>query len=215
MSDTDSFIDEVTEEVRRDRLFMVLRRYGWIGIVVVIAIVVGAAWREYARAQNDAAAQALGDAITTALQEDDPSARAAALGEVKSDQPIARALAGMAESGALLDEGKSEQAAEVLNSIAADGDLPQIYRDVAAFKALTVSSEGLTLDERRIRYEALAKPGAPLNLLAQEQLALLDVEAENIDAALARLQDIVQSAEISRDMQERVNQLIVALGGAI
>ena len=29
MSDTDSFIDEVTEEVRRDALFAQFRRYGW------------------------------------------------------------------------------------------------------------------------------------------------------------------------------------------
>jgi hypothetical protein len=32
MSDTDSFIDEVTEEVRRDRMFFMLKRYGWIAV---------------------------------------------------------------------------------------------------------------------------------------------------------------------------------------
>ena len=43
MSETDSFIDEVNEEVRRDRLYAALRRYGWIAIVAVLAIVGGAA----------------------------------------------------------------------------------------------------------------------------------------------------------------------------
>ena len=33
MSNPDSFIDEVTEEVRRDRLFAVFRKYGWIGVL--------------------------------------------------------------------------------------------------------------------------------------------------------------------------------------
>lgn len=215
MSDTDSFIDEVTEEVRRDRLFLLLRRYGWVGIVVVVGIVGGAAWREYTRAQDDASAQALGDAMTAALQLDEPEARAAALAAVESGQPTARALVRMAEAGALIEEGKTTQAAKLLNSITTDADVPQIYRDVAAFKALAQSRESLSLDERRIQYEALAKPGAPLNLLAQEQLALLDIEAGEAGAAVTRLQEIAQSAEISRDMRERVNQMIIALGGAV
>ena len=46
MSDTDSFIDEVTEEVRRDRLFLLLRRWGWVGVLAVILIVGGAAFNE-------------------------------------------------------------------------------------------------------------------------------------------------------------------------
>ena len=39
MSDTDSFIDEVNEEVRRDRFYGLLRRYGWIAVVAVVGVV--------------------------------------------------------------------------------------------------------------------------------------------------------------------------------
>jgi fermentation-respiration switch protein FrsA (DUF1100 family) len=42
VSDTDSFIDEVTEEVRRDRLFGLMKRYGWIAALAVLLIVGGA-----------------------------------------------------------------------------------------------------------------------------------------------------------------------------
>ena len=52
MSDSDSFIDEVTEEVRRDRLFGYFRRYGWIAAVVIVVVVGGAAWNEYQKAQS-------------------------------------------------------------------------------------------------------------------------------------------------------------------
>jgi hypothetical protein len=44
VSNPDSFIDEVTEEVRRDRLFGLFRKYGWIGLVVILGIVGGTAW---------------------------------------------------------------------------------------------------------------------------------------------------------------------------
>ena len=39
MSDTDSFIDEVTEEVKRDRLFATMRKYGWIAVLIVLLLV--------------------------------------------------------------------------------------------------------------------------------------------------------------------------------
>ena len=41
VSESDSFIDEVTEEVRRDKLFAVFRKYAWIGVLAVAAIVGG------------------------------------------------------------------------------------------------------------------------------------------------------------------------------
>jgi len=41
LSNPDSFIDEVTEEVRRDRLFRLFRKYGWIGVVIILGLVGG------------------------------------------------------------------------------------------------------------------------------------------------------------------------------
>ena len=85
MSNTDSFIDEVNEEVRRDKLYGYLRRYGWIAVLVILVIVGGAAFNEYRKSQAEAKAQALGDAMLAALSNDEPTDRAAALAEVRSD----------------------------------------------------------------------------------------------------------------------------------
>ena len=51
MSNPDSFIDEVTEAVRRDRLFAMFRKYGWIGAVLVLGVVGGSAWIEWSKAR--------------------------------------------------------------------------------------------------------------------------------------------------------------------
>lgn len=215
MSDTDSFIDEVTEEVRRDRLFLFLRRYGWIGVAAVLLIVGGATWREFQRADELAKAQALGDDISAALENNSAEGRAAALAEVQASGAAAEAIVRMAEAGALVEAGDLAAAAELLKTLAANGDLDPVYRDLAAFKALGLQSESLSADERRIAYEALARPGAPLYLLAQEQLALLDIEVGDRDGALTRLREISLSAGVSRDLQDRARQVIVALGGSL
>ncbi|ANP35341.1 hypothetical protein JL2886_00409 [Phaeobacter gallaeciensis] len=213
MSDTDSFIEEVTEEVRRDRLFLMLKRYGWIGGLAVVVIVGGAAYREYNKAQELAAAQALGDGMIAALAADEPADRAEALAQVAAGSETGAAVAKMMRAGALAEAEDTETAVAVLSEVATDGELPLVYRHIASFKALALQAETLSLEERRLQYEALAQPGAPLSLLASEQLALLDIEAGETEAAIARLQAITADATVSRDLQDRATQVIVALGG--
>lgn len=212
MSDSDSFIEEVTEEVRRDRLFLMFRRYGWIAVALIVIIVAGAAWKEYSKAQNRAAAETLGDGIIAALAANDPAARAAALSEVEVDTPGGEAVVNFLIAAAEVNSGDTAQAVTRLNQIATNGDLPEIYRQIASFKALTMQGDSLSVTERRVQFEALAQPGAPLRLLAQEQLALIDVSEDEVDVAVVRLQAILDDAEVTTDLQQRVSQLMVALG---
>lgn len=213
MSDTDSFIDEVTEEVRRDRLFLLFKRYGWIAAVAVVAIVGGAAYNEYTKNQDRAAAETLGDDILAALSQDDPAARATELEKITAGTQGGEAVLDFLTAAAQVNSDQTEDAVAALGEISLDGDLPQIYRQIASFKALILQTDTLPAKDRRLQFEALAQPGSPLRLLAQEQLALIDISEGQADAALKRLQAILQDAEISSDLQQRVSQVIVALGG--
>ncbi|MFV0515637.1 MAG: hypothetical protein ACK5MY_18650 [Jhaorihella sp.] len=213
MSDIDHFIEEVTEEVRRDRLFVLYKRYGWIAALVVVLLVGGAAFNEYRKAQAVARAQQLGDDLIAALAKDDAAARAAALIGVGAETPGAAAVVQLAQAAALANSGQTDAAVVALETVAANGDVAEIYRQIAAFKALTLQTGSLSANDRRLRFEALAQPGAPLRLLAEEQLALIDISEGETAAALSRLQAILQDAETGRDLQQRASQLIVALGG--
>ncbi len=215
MSDTDSFIDEVTEEVRRDRLFVMLKRYGWIGGLAVVLIVGGAAFSEYNKAKDLAAAQTLGDEMIAALSSDEGQPRAEALNEISAKTPGGAAVLAMLQAGALADAGQPEEAVARLQRVALDGDLPLIYRHFASFKALGLQQDSLSIAERRLQFDALAQPGAPLALLAAEQIALLDIEDGNAEAAIDRLKAIVEDAGVTADLKERATQVIVALGGAL
>ena len=213
MSDTDSFIDEVNEEVRRDRMFVLLKRYGWIAVVGILMIVGGAAWSEYKKAQVTAQAETLGDDIIAALASNETVERATELSEISAQTPGGAAIVQFMVSAAQANSEQTEAAIAGLNSISSNMELPDIYRQIATFKALTLQTESLSSDELRQQFEALAEPGAPLRLLAKEQLALVDIADGQVDAAIAILQDILQDAESARDLQQRVSQVIVALGG--
>lgn len=209
VSDTDSFINEVTEEVRREKLFGYLRRYGWIGVAGVLLLVGGAAFNEYSNAQARNAAQATGDALLAALSENDPAVRAQALEAVPADGSAA-AVTLLLRAATQLEAGAVDAARATLNALAVDPDAPQMYRDLAAFKAAILPSDDVAA--RKSTLEALAAPGMPFSLLAQEQLAYLALTEGDRDAAVAQLRRIEEDASVTRSLRERVQTLMVALG---
>ncbi len=215
MSNPESFIEEVTEEVRRDRVFKLMKRYGWVAVLVVLGIVGGTAWREYQNATQSAEAQAFGDGILTALETEDSAARVSALEGLTTSGPDAKAVLDMLIAAEQGSEGDDAAAIARLQAVSNDSNVPTIYRQIASYKALARSAEVLSVEERRIGFEALAIAGQPLRLLAEEQLALLEIEIGNKEAALTRLQALIVDSEVTTGLRRRASQLIVALGGAV
>ena len=213
MSNVDSFVEEVNEEVRRDRLYGYLRRYGWIAVVAILVIVGGAAFTEYRKAQDRAEAEALGDAMLAALSANDSAGRAEALETISAETPTSAAVLRMMTAAEEVNAGNTDAAIATLNTIATDGEVPEIYRQLAQFKAVTLQGTDAPAADRRQALEAMAQPGNPFRLLAIEQLALIDIETGDPQAAIERYQSILSDAEITADLQQRALQVIVALGG--
>ncbi len=214
MSDTDSFIDEVSEEVRRDKLFGMMRRYSWIAVVGVVAIVGGASWNEYQKAQTSASAQATGDALLNALDADESANRVTALQAATLEASESEVVRQYLLSAEQANSGDAAAASATLDAfLKAAPETSQIYRDVAELKSLMLGADAIPADERRTRLEFMAQPGQALALLASEQLALIDVTEGNTDAAVERLQAIILDASVTAGLRQRAPQLIVALGG--
>ena len=210
MSDTDSFIDEVTEEVRRDRMFNLLRRYGWIAVVAVLLLVGGAAWNEWRLSQQRAQSEALGDAIVSALQLETAAERATALQKIETAE--APAIVQLLSAAELAGDDRGGEAIAQLAAVQSNGTLPLIYRHIAEFKALVIEDDGQSAEKRRTGFESLIASGSALRVLAEEQLALLDIAANDVDGALVRLQRLLEDSEITPGVRRRVTQLITALG---
>ena len=209
MSDSESFINEVTEEVRREKLFGYLRRYGWIGVAAVLLLVGGAAWNEYRNAQARDAAQATGDALMAALEESDPAARAAAISGIEAEGAAA-AVTLLLQASTQEEAGDIAAASETLGAIAENADVPEMYRELASFKKAMLPTEDI--NSRRSQLQTLSQPGEPFRLLALEQLAYLALTEGDNDAALDLLRQIEEDASVTRGLRERVQSLMVAMG---
>lgn len=210
MSNPESFIDEVTEEVRRDKLFGFFRRYGWIAVLVVLVVVGGAAWREYRLVNHSNNSEVFGDALLAAVDQNDPATRLSDLAVI--DAPGQRsAILGLLMAGDPASDRTAALAA--LESVAADSSLPPSYRDLAVLRRVILLGPDLSIADRKALLDPIAVAGRPYRVLAQEQQAMLLAEGGDNTGAIAALEALRQDQEATPALRARVEQVIVALGG--
>jgi hypothetical protein len=212
MSNTDSFVDEVTDAVRRDRLFATFRKYGWIGVVLVVLIVGGAAYNEWLKSRAQTRAETFGDAALAALEKTDPAERLAALTAIPVDKDQ-KAIQALLVSGSA--DGDKAASLAALDALIADGTQPEVYRDLAVLRRVGLAGTDQSLADRRSALMGVAVPGRPFRTLAEEQLAYLLIEEGKKDEALTALTALIQDQESPAGMRRRLGAMIVALGGTL
>lgn len=210
MSNPDSFIEEVTEEVRRDKLFRLFRKYGWIAIALVLGIVGGTAVNEVLKSRQTARAEAFGDAILEALDQGGSAERRAALAGVAADGEQATLMALILGSDPAEDRAATLAA---LDGLIADANALPVYRDLAVLRRAILAGADTPLADRRTALEGIAAAGRPYRVLAAEQLAYLLIEEGKMEAAITALQALIDDQEASGGLKGRASQMITALGG--
>ena len=212
MSNPDSFIEEVTEAVRRDRLFAVFRKFGWVAAVLILGVVGGTAWTEWSKSRADARAEAFGDAVTDALDHGTPAERREALLAIPTDGAQTAFLQLILASDP--DEDRAATLA-ALDKVAADTAIAPIYRDLAVLRHVLVAGKDVALADRRAALQGIAGAGRPFRPLAEELLAYLLVEEGKPDEAIAAMTALMQDQEASGAMRARLGQVVTALGGTL
>ena len=212
MSDTDSFLQEVSEELRRDRLYKNLRKYGWIAILLVILIVGAATYREYLKSQAATEAQLFGTSIIDALNEKNAVDRISKLQKINVPSENAKAILAMLLSAETNGNNSLGLENSTLSDITQSLSIDDHYRDLLNFKILLGSAETMNLDERRTAFEVLSKPGNPFRLLADEQMVLIEIELGNTDKAIEKISQILLDAELTAGLRNRATQMMIALG---
>lgn len=209
----DSFIDEVTEDLRRDRLFLLMRRYGWIVVLAIVLVVAATAWREWSQARAMQQARQFGDGLLAAEATGaDPAADAAALAALPAARPGQAALRDLLAGGAWAQAGDAAKAAAAYD--AAAGALPQdlVMRDLARLKSVLAQGSAMDPAARDAALAELSAPGAPFELIALELKAIALVGAGRDQDAISLIRQIQQKDGVSQAMRRRLAELMITLG---
>ena len=212
MSDTDSFLQEVSEELRRDKLYRNIRKYGWVAILLVIVVVGAATYREYQKSLAETEAELFGTSIIDALNEKNEADRILKLQKINPPGENAKAIVAMLLSAEATGNESATFKMSTLSNVTNSLSIDTQYRDLLNFKILLGSSEIMGLDERMKSFEGLSKPGNPFRLLAEEQMALIELELGNNDNAIEIISQILLDAELTAGLRNRATQMLIALG---
>ena len=221
MSD-DSFIREVEEELRSERLRSFWDRFGRIviaGAVLVVLVVAGVRLYEWYTATQRAEA---GDAFMNAvrLAEDGKRDEAvAALRDLEGDAtPVYAALAKLRAAAELAREGKTDEAVAAYDLVAADGALDENFRAIASLRAGLLLVDTGTPADVESRVSRLSGPTAPYRASAREALGLAYFKANDMDKAFAQFDAIQTDDRVSQPLRQRARimlDLIAARGGPV
>jgi len=175
MSD-DSFIREVEEELRSDRMKSVWERFGkWIigaAVAIVLAVAGNAAWNWYAESQATASGDRFRAALIAANEGNTAQARET-LEALQVDgfgqYPV---LARMRDATLLHDGGDASAAVAAFDTIAADAEVPDVLRDMARLRAAYILVDEGDYSEVAERAEAIASDDNALRFGAREAMGL-------------------------------------------
>ena len=208
VSENESFIDEVTEEVRRDKLYLFLRKYGWIPVIIIIAIILGTVIMELRSNTKQVRSEKLGDFLVQYLDKgmEDTSGMSQDLSNFVDLKPLVRL---MLEAKVLENNSESKMAMIAYEEILKIEDIPTSLRDFVKFKLL------LLVKDDNIRVEKLLveliNPDSAFNLLALEQRVLFNINENNWKEAISNLNLLIADPEATQALVSRATQIKKAI----
>jgi len=203
-------MQEVSEEVRKDRFYRILKKWGWVGIALIVALVGGASFNEWNKDSKINSARNLGDRVLAAIASKDViDLKEIEIKNVSQDIFIKNLM-----SAILFSDDKMDASKKALEEIGGMPGITKTYKDLNAFKLglLSLKSGNLTGEERFGVFEALVEPGSPFRSLAKEQQALILIEQGKIELAIKTLVEITDDSETTDTLRRRVTQLRISLG---
>lgn len=209
---------EVDEDVRKDQVAALWKKYGAYVIAAAVALVLGTAasvaWREYRAGVRDKEAQAYLDAVK-ALHDSDTGTAMGELSKLAADGDTGYAtLARLQEAAALERAGDSQAAVADYDALAADDDAEPIYRNLARLLAALILLDDGPADAVSAHIDPLMKPDNPWRFNAREVDAILALREGKHDAAAEKFKSLADDTEAPPGMRSRARQVLAVLGVA-
>ena len=215
MSDVDRFIEEVTDEVRRDRMFGLWKRYAPFVIGAVVAIVGATAVNSWLQHRAASQAQAAGGALIEAAAPANPEQRAASLLAFSDIAEGGVMLLGrMQAAGALAEAGDAVAAAEQFEAVAAAATDEPALAALAAYRAAILRAPAAGSGATIAALTPLTQPGNPMRLLALEARGIAHLEVGDRASARADFDLVLSDPEASDQTRARVGEFGGLLGPA-
>ena len=213
---SDTFLREVDENLRRDQLRDMAKKYGWLliaGLVLFLGAVGGLLyWQERQRAQAAEKSEVLAQVYTdigAGKLANVPQRLDTLAGEGKG---AVRASALFTRAAVALEQNDRSTAITQYRQIAGDEDLPTAYRDLAQIRGTALEFDSLKPEQVIARLEPLAKPGNPWFGSAGELTAMAMIKQGKRNQAGRLFAAIAADRQVPDSIRARSVQIAGTLG---
>jgi hypothetical protein len=212
----EAFLREVDDAVRASDLTSFWKNYGrWLLGAVVAGLLAFGGWIIYNN-QQQAAADKQGEEFVDAMDKlragQEKPARAKLADIAKADQPGYRAMAQLVEANLLGEDGETKKAIAIYKKVAADGSLPQVFRDLALVRQTSAEFDTLPPQTVIDRLKPLAIAGNPWFGSAGELTAISYMKLGKDNLAGPIFAQIAKQDGLPQSQRSRAQQMAGALG---
>lgn len=213
-----NFIEEVDEEVRRDKAEKLWKRWSPFIFGLVVVILAGVAgyelWKGWQAEKTAAAGARFSNALNLA-QAGKPADAATAFADLsKGDAAGYAQLARFQQAANLIEAKDITGAIAVYDAIAADSSAPSRFRDLARYLAVFHGLGTLAPDQVKQRLAGIGSD-SPWAANARELNAVAELKAGNVDEARRQLTALADDPLVPTGLRGRATELLAALGGPV
>lgn len=212
----DAFLREVDEELRRDQMGQLWRRYGTLAVAVIIlgmAALAGWLWwqgDQQKKAGRDG--ELLTQAITDLSQGKDAGVQAKLDTLSASPSQAYRASAKLTKAAVAGEKGDVKAAIAQYKLVADDPAYPQAFRDLARVRQTALEFDTLPTAEIIARMKPLAVAGDPWFGSAGEMVAIAYMKLNKPELAGPLLAAIAKDEQVPGTIRGRAMRLAGVLG---
>ncbi|QCO13929.1 hypothetical protein D3869_01005 [Azospirillum brasilense] len=206
---------EVDEDLRRDRMERVFKRYGGIMLAAALAVVAATggtvAWRNWQQSQKESETTALAAALSQAGQGPDKGVEALAAFAGKADPGMA-ALAQLNAAALLAREGKTAEAVAVYDKLSGTAGAAAVYRELAALLSVMHQLDSGDSAQLQARLQPLTADANPWRFSAREMSAVLAARAGDKERARTLFQQLADDSQAPAGVRSRAADLATLYG---
>jgi hypothetical protein len=216
---TETFVKEVDENLRRDRVLDFFKEKGsWLvgGVILFLAVCAGIIWYQQhrenvAEAEVEQLAQTYKDIASGNTSKAPQQLDALA----DSGSKAVRATALFTRAAVALQQNDDKSATAIFKKIADDSSFPDAYRNAALIRQTALEFDGMQPQQVIARLEPLAKPGNPWFGSAGEMTALALIKAGKQKEAGQLFATIAKDKSVPDSIRNRAIQISGSLGADV
>jgi hypothetical protein len=215
---SDTFIREVDEEVKREQFRKLWEAYGVYIVAAVALLLAGVGLYKFMESRRLAAAEAASArfeaAAALAAENKVEEALRTFEGLAKDGPKSYQTLARLRLAGAAAKAGKAADAVSLFDTLAKDSGIEQLLRDFAALQAAMLRLETADWTEMQNRLKDLAGDQSPGRAQARELKGLAAYKAGKPEEARIAYEQLLGDRTAPPDLVQRVQIMLAVLSDA-